>query len=71
MSPIFSLIIHIINDNVLWNFKYELQNFNESVFTQRLTFLVLNSFNSCYFSKKSGTDFLEGIVLHLHGIFPS
>ena len=61
MSPIFVFLFYSkINDNVLLNFKYKWRNFHEtheSIFKQRLTYLVLNSFIFRYFFKKFGTNF--------------
>ena len=50
------------------NINKKWQNFNESIFIHRFTFLVLNSFTSGYFSKKF-QKLSESIGLHLHGEF--
>ena len=50
------------------NMNKKWQNFNESIFIHRFTFLVLNSFTSDYFSKKF-EKLSESIGLHLHGEF--
>ena len=56
----FSLIIRIINDNAVPNFKYQWQNLNESLFKYRWSFLSTNFLVSCYFSKKFSTNLQKG-----------
>ena len=65
----FSLIICIINNNVLSNFKCKGWNYHESIFNHRITFLILNSFISRCFFKKFDTNFLRLKSISVRKIF--